>query len=163
MILAGTGIGFKASDNLCQQQDMLKKLKKMIILLRGEIKYNNTYISQAFENVSDKIAAPYKGFLLYLAARLDENCGKPFSQLWREAVEVKLKDCGLVKHQLQKICELGDILGFLDKEMQLAAFDLFTEQLEAMLEENSLKMKDNSRLYKCLGFMGGILVVLVIT
>lgn len=163
IILSGTGMGFQASERLFRQNELLKRLKKMIVLLRGEIKYNNTYLGQALENVSGKISEPYSTFLQYLAQRSEENEGESFAALWRESVTVNLQESGLSKQHLERLVELGETLGFLDREMQLAAIDLFMEQLETMIGENSLKLRDNSRLYRCLGVMGGILVVLVIT
>ena len=82
--------------------------------------------------------------------------------IWKESVREKLENHFLDEKHLKKIEDLGETLGFLDKEMQLAAFDLFTEQLDMDIEENNQKLKDNSRLYKYLGIMGGILVVLII-
>ena len=34
ILLSGTGIGFKASENLVIQNDRLKKMKKLITILR---------------------------------------------------------------------------------------------------------------------------------
>ena len=58
VIISGTGIGFKASENLILQNVQLKKLKELLIILRGEIRYNNTVMPQALRNIlkkSDKV------------------------------------------------------------------------------------------------------------
>ncbi len=162
IILSGTAIGFKASDNIVLQNEMLKRLKKMIVILRGEIKYSNSHLGQALVNVSEKIAAPYDGFLIYVSDKLSECSGRGFNEIWKEGTTEKLNDTGLSKKQLNNIAELGDTLGFLDKEMQLSAFDLFVERLDEEIRDNNDKMKDNCKLFKYLGVMGGILVVLLI-
>ncbi|MBQ3666417.1 MAG: stage III sporulation protein AB [Lachnospiraceae bacterium] len=162
IILSGTCMGMKASEHLFLQNEGLKKLKKMIVLLRGEIKYNHTYLSQAFEHVSNKISDPFSGFLLFVSEKLNENSGKSFQEIWKESVREKLQIIDLTAIHLKKIEELGDTIGFLDTDMQIATFDLFIEQLDHDIEENNQKLKDNSKLYKCLGLMGGILVVLII-
>lgn len=51
VIISGTGIGFKASENLILQNVQLKKLKELLIILRGEIRYNNTVMPQALRNI----------------------------------------------------------------------------------------------------------------
>lgn len=163
ILLSGTGIGFKASDNLVLQNDRLKKLKKMIMILRGEIKYNNSYIAQALWNVSSRVSSPYKEFLKHVSKQLNDCPGRTLSEIWKEGIDETLSNVGLDKTHLVKFKELGDTLGYLDKEMQLSSFDLFLEQLDMDIGENNRKMKDNCKLYKCLGVMGGILVVLLIT
>lgn len=163
ILLSGTGIGFKASENLVIQNDRLKKMKKLITILRGEIKYNNSYIGQALLNVSSKVNSPYQEFLQYVSEKLEECSGKTLSEIWREGVDETLSESCLNETQLLRFKDLGETLGFLDKEMQLSTFDLFMEQLDIEINENNKKMKDNCKLYKCLGMMGGILVVLLIT
>lgn len=163
IILSGTGIGFKASENLVIQNDRLKKMKKLITILRGEIKYNNSYIGQALLNVSSKVSSPYREFLLCVSEKLKDCSGRTLSEIWKEGVDERLSDSCLSDAQLSRFKDLGDTLGFLDKEMQLSTFDLFMEQLDIEINENNTKMKDNCKLYKCLGVMGGILVVLLIT
>lgn len=163
IILSGTGIGFKASENLVIQNDRLKKMKKLITILRGEIKYNNSYIGQALLNVSSKVSSPYREFLLCVSEKLEDCSGRTLNEIWKESVDERLSDSCLSVSQLSRFKDLGDTLGFLDKEMQLSTFDLFMEQLDIEINENNMKMKDNCKLYKCLGVMGGILVVLIIT
>lgn len=163
IIVSGTGIGFKASENLVIQNDRLKKMKKLITILRGEIKYNNSYIGQALVAVSSKVSSPYQEFLLHVSKKLEDYSGRTMSDIWKEGVEETLSDSCLSHAQLSKFKDLGDTLGFLDKEMQLSTFDLFLEQLDIEINENNTKLKDNCKLYKCLGVMGGILVVLLIT
>ena len=50
----------------------------------------------------------------------------------------------------------------MDKEMQLSTIDLYLEHLELEIDEGNNNMNTNSRLYKCLGIMGGVLVTLII-
>lgn len=163
ILLSGTAIGFKASDNLVVQNEMLKRLKKMVIILRGEIKYSNSHLGQALVNVSDKTGMPYSEFLMYVSEKLAECSGRAVCEIWKEGVEKKLSGSVLSKKQLNSIVELGDTLGGLDKDTQLSSFDLFIERLEEEIVDNNSRMKDNCKLYKYLGVMGSILVVLLIS
>ncbi len=41
-------------------------------------------------------------------------------------------------------------------------FDLLLEQMNQEIEEEEKNMKDSTRLYRCLGVMGSILVTLIL-
>lgn len=162
IILSGSAMGFKASENLILQNNRLKQLKKIIIMLRGEVNFNHSTIGEAFSSISNKTNAPFNDFFRYISVKLENYSGEPLVKVWKEAVKCKLSNAGLSTSHLQKLGELGENLGYLDKEMQIKTFDLYLEQLEQEILENNNKMKDNCKLYKCLGVMGGILVTLII-
>lgn len=163
VIISGTGAGFKASENLIIQNTRLKKLKELIMILRGEIKYNNTIMPQALRNISKRTDKAFEKFLIYVADNLDKYEGKTISVIWNEGVDKELSSIMLGKKHLEKLKDLGNTLGYLDKEMQISYLNLMIEQLDADIDENNKKCKDNCKLYRTLGVMGGILVVLIIT
>lgn len=162
VIISGTGIGFKASENLILQNVQLKKLKELLIILRGEIRYNNTVMSQALRNILKKSDKVFEKFLLYVADNLDKYQGKTVADIWNDGVDKELSKLMLSKKHIEKLKDLGNTLGFLDKEMQISYFNLMIEQLDTDIEDNNKRCRDNCKLYRTLGIMGGILVVLII-
>lgn len=145
------------------QNRQLKKLKQMLTILRGEIKFNNSTLAQAMENITTRVGTPFDEFLKYVANNLNEYSGNTLKTIWENGVNEVLTKSYLSKKHLSRLIELGDNLGFLDMEMQLSTIDLFIEQLNLEIEDNDKKAKDNCKLYKYLGVMGGILVILIIT
>lgn len=162
IVAASTGIGLKASDNLNVQLELLRKLKQLVILIEGEIKYNNSYLGQAFKNVSGRISNPYKELMIYVSDKLNERTGEPLEKIWKEGVENTLLQSGMSKKHLLKLSELGETLGYLDKDMQIANFELFIERLDMEINESDEKNKANCKLYKSLGVLSGILIVILI-
>lgn len=162
IIVSSTFIGLKLSDNLDIQLEMLRKLKQLIILIMGEIKYNNSYLGQAFKNVSKRISYPYSEFLLSVSEKLEERTGEKFSKIWNEEIKKQLSKSGLSKKHLEKLSELGEILGYLDKEMQISNLLLFNERIDCEINECIDKNKSNCRMYKSLGVLSGVLIVILI-
>ena len=163
MILTSScGMGFKLSADLLKRIEELKVLKKIILMLRGEIKYNNSTMSEAFETISNRIDNPYKTFLGEASKELNSLSGKTFVEIWRFMIDKNLAVTKLNKKDKERLKALGDNLGYLDKEMQLSTIDLYLEHLELEIDEGNNNMNTNSRLYKCLGIMGGVLVTLII-
>lgn len=164
MILASScGIGFRLSSDLKLRMEELKSLKKIILMLRGEIKYNNSTMSEAFETISNRIEdEPYHTFFKESCMELNKLSGQTFIEIWKDMIDKNLKTTKISKKDKERFKSLGDNLGYLDKEMQLSTIDLYLENLEYEIDEGSKNMNTNSRLYKCLGIMGGVLVTLLI-
>lgn len=163
LILASScGVGFRLSEDFLKRVEDLKNLKKIIFMLRGEIKYNNSTMAEAFETIGNRVENSYKLFFKEAAKALNDLSGQTFMEIWKQMIERNLKDTKLNKKDMERFKSLGDNLGYLDKEMQLSTIDLYLEHLELEIEEGNKNMNANSRLYKCLGIMGGVLVTLII-
>lgn len=162
ILASSSGIGFSISADLLKRIEDIKALKKIIIMLRGEIKYNNSTMSEAFETISNRIDNPYQIFFQELAIELNDLSGQTLIEIWKRMIGLHLKETKLNKKDLERLKSLGDNLGYLDKEMQLSSIDLYLEHLELEIDEGNKSMSTNSRLYKSLGIMGGVLVTLII-
>lgn len=162
IILSSSLIGFCAGNRLEERKCLLKELKNVIILLKGEIRFSGSVMGQAFVNVSGKCSEPFKTFLTACGEEMNKYDGRSLGKIWKEEVDKHFKETVLDKIQIEKISELGEKLGFLDLQMQLSYLEQFSEELSADIKELDNKIKDNCKLYKSLGVMGGILVVLII-
>lgn len=163
LILASScGVGFRLSADLLKRVEDLKLLKKIMIMLRGEIKYNNSTMSEAFEIIGNRVESPYNYFFKEVANELNDLSGQTLIEIWKKMIDKYLKETKLNRKDLERLKNLGDNLGYLDKEMQLSTIDLYLEHLELEIDEGNKNMNTNSRLYKCLGIMGGVLITLII-
>ena len=77
--MIGMSVGQRLRDRLFE----LKSLKKTIALLRGEIRYGNCALPEAFDHISEYIEAPFSGMFEQISRELNEYEGKTF-------VEVKI-------------------------------------------------------------------------
>lgn len=162
IILSGTMIGFAQSNKLIEKKELLYDLKNTVMLLRGEIRYSNSVMGQAFSNISAKIKEPFKTFLLNCSKAIEQYDGQTLSDIWNEEIDNTLSKSVLDGKHIEKLKELGKNLGFLDLQMQLSYIDKYIEELDNDIKENEVKIKDNCKLYKTFGIMGGILVVIII-
>lgn len=162
VLVSGTMIGIRMGYRLKIRLGQLKRLEKIVSMLRGEIRYNNSTIPEALRHVSMHTAKPFDAVLEEISEELDAFEGRTFKEIWENAFEENKAEFCFTKEQLGNIKYLGESLGYLDKEMQLNTLDLFMEQIRADIKDMEKTMSDNVRLYNCLGVMGGILVILII-
>ena len=139
-LLASTGIGVSFSMDLKKRCEELRILKRLAAMLRGEIRYAKTPLPEAFVRIAQRLSEPFQGFL-------------------EEVAEEQTRLTGADRERLKT---LGEVLGYLDREMQLAAIDLYLEQLDCGIAEALEDRGSKERLYRSLGVAGGIFLVILL-
>ena len=135
---------------------MLEQLKKMVLMLRGEILYGHTPLGEAFGQVGRRTEGILGDLFTGTEDRIRCRQGELFAVIWREEVEKRKKDMFLSERELQELCAFGEHLGYLDLEMQEHTVSLYLEQLDMSIGFYREHEREQSRLYTSLGIMGGL-------
>ena len=121
----------------------------MIILLRGEIRYGNKSLYDAFTGASGKLEGKYREFFILTAQKMKEKTGDSFGTIFRESAGKCLDlDC----------LSQGDQLGYLGLDMQLKQMDLMEKETEYAIRELRKDFCEKRKLYRSMGILGGIFV-----
>ena len=67
LLTSAAAIGYLKADELKERVRCLNALKRMMILLQGELRFHRAPLSEAFENVSERAEKPFDIFLGELA------------------------------------------------------------------------------------------------
>jgi stage III sporulation protein AB len=161
IITSSAGMGWYFSSELRNRIQDLKELKKIVILLRGDIRYANTPLPEAVQALASRHDGKYKLFLSEITDRLNELGGVSFCTIWKETIAKKLDHTSLSNKDLINLGQLGENLGYLDKDMQINTLDLYISQLEEEIKELSRNVKEKTYLYNSLGVMGGIFITII--
>lgn len=162
VLLASCGMGFRMSYELLYRIEDLQQIKRVMIMLRGEIKYANSPLTEAMQALTGRVEDPWKALLQEMAETMESYDGNSFSSIFQNMLKKHLTGTSLLPKDIRRLAEFGANLGYLDKEMQLNSIDLYMEELDRELMEARKKVEKNSRLYKCLGMAVGILILLII-
>ena len=82
-MISGIGIGSAKSAELGKQKKMLEMILRMIILLRGEIRYGNKSLYDAFTGASGKLEGKYREFFILTAQEMKKKTGVTFGRIFR--------------------------------------------------------------------------------
>ncbi|MGN0205076.1 MAG: stage III sporulation protein AB [Coprococcus sp.] len=151
---AGTGLSVSRAYGRRYRQ--LGILRQMAVLLRGEIRYACSELPEAFEHVAWRIEDPFQSFLKGLADELRLMDGEPFDALWKKHVEESLSVSCLAREDREALFRLGGQMGFLDREMQLAAIDLYLDELDASMLSFGQTISQKQKLSLSLGILSGL-------
>ena len=161
IILSSAGMGFFFSNEMRCRIDDLRELRKLVLLLRGDIRYGNTPLPEAVNAIARRHKGSFEAFFNKVSTSLNELSGLTFQEIWKDAVGKKLVDTSLSRRDKTQLLQFGENLGYLDKEMQMNTLDLFLSQLEEETKELSKAVKEKSYLFNSLGIMAGIYISII--
>ena len=94
IVISGVGCGFAMSNELGRRKKMMEMILRMIILLRGEIRYGNKSLYDAFTGASGKLEGKYREFFILTAQKMKEKTGDSFGTIFRESAGSGLSFAG---------------------------------------------------------------------
>lgn len=154
-------LGVWKSGQWKEKRKTLEQLRKMILLLKGEILYAHAALEEAFTHVGQKSDGILGQLFLRVAERLKEREGKPFYQIWQEEIDGFSDRISMEDKELTDLKGMGEHLGYLDVDMQERTILLYLEQLDLSIDFYREHEREHSRLCTSLGVMGGLFLSIV--
>lgn len=162
IISSCAGTGFLLASELQRRLEDLKAAKSMAILLRGDIRYAQTALPEALENAARRHEGRLAPFLKRVSGELKQYSGTSLKEIWRKAVKEELSHTALSKKDKECLVQLGDHLGYLDKDMQMNTIDWYITQVDEIMKDITAESKQKMRLYQSLGVLFGLFVIILI-
>ena len=162
LVLASAGLGFLMSQRLSRRLEQLKVLKRMTLFLHGEISCARSPLPDAFWNVAGKLPEPFREFLREVSEDLGRYEGETLGEVFAENVDCHLKDTSLTGEDRERLKELGESLGYLDKAMQLAHLEAYGKELDMAVGELTEGLPVRKKLFRSLGIMGGLFLAILL-
>lgn len=162
IILSGSLFGISLSKEYEMRIVNLKQFRKMLVLLKGEINYNNSGICESVTVVAERMDNDIGNFLNAVLEKFDENNGT-LKDAWDFGVENVLKiKTELKDKELVYIKDLGVNLGITDKETQLNNILSCMEAIDLLVDELNENRSERCKLYKTLGVMASAFLTIVL-
>lgn len=162
ILLGTTGIGYLAGLDFQRQWEELACLRRIFLMLKGEIHYMREPLEEAFAHIAERTKEPYSQFLRQVSERLRQRSDTSFGNIWNQAVSDCLASSRLKKENVEQLRTLGDSLGYLDQKSQEGAVDLYLELLETEMKELRREIRMKRKLCNSLGVMGGLFITVLL-
>ena len=155
-ILAGsTGIGVVMAKELDLRIRELLTLQQMILFIRGEIRYMRQPLTDTFFHVSGSAPEPFRQFFSCTANEIEQRRGRTAGEIWRRNQKEYLSGLHISRQEASEFGKLGDVLGYLDVEMQVDTLDHYLEQLKLSTAHAMEAAKGKRKLYQYMGALSG--------
>jgi stage III sporulation protein AB len=161
IIVATTWIGFEAAKKLSDRPKQLRQLKVALQSLEAEIMYGHSSLSEACIHISKQFDKPLSLFFARFARRLSEG-ETLVSSAWKESLDKTWTKTAFGQGEYEVLRQFGETLGQHDREHQQKHIRLALIHLER--EENDAIEKQGryEKMVKNLGFLTGLLIVILL-
>ncbi len=163
MILTSAAVlGFMKAEKYRERLRELRNLQVALHMLSSEIRYTATPVPLAFAKIGSRVDKPVSLFFLKCAQLLEENPEEEFSQMWRRTIEEHFSETAMESIDLELLLSISSFLGISDQQHQEKQINLILHQLDQVEKEAFEAMHKNQRMWRYLGVIGGLMLVLML-
>lgn len=162
IVAATTFIGYVYAKDCRKRPVELRAMQGMLKMMESQISYLSSILSDTFENIYRNSNSKPAIFFHSTVEKLNDGSMPNASDAWCEAVTENVKNTSLNKEDMDVLLTFGKLLGNTDLEGQIKNIGFAVEQLkiqEIKAEENR---KKNEVLYRNLGFLSGVVIVIML-
>ncbi|EIT87336.1 stage III sporulation protein SpoAB [Fictibacillus macauensis ZFHKF-1] len=162
LILFSTSwMGFAMAKKVKERPKQLRELKVALQSLEAEIMYGHVPLDEAFGHLSRQLNEPIAAFFGELAGALQETASS-VPILWEEALTRLAERSSLKKAELEVLQQFGSTLGRHDRDNQKRHIQLTLSHLERELDEATAAVATYEKLYKSVGVLSGLLLIILL-
>ncbi len=162
IVFAGAAIGFNRARLLSNRPRQIRRLVHLLNQLETEIYYGFTPLPRALARLAKQAAEPLSGLLGQAAGNLSGSSGRTVRECWQQAVDDHWPKTAMKAAERDILSRLGWTLGVTDRDDQIKHLRLAVSQLQS--EENTAEeeRKRYEKLWKSLGVLAGVLIVILL-
>ncbi|HEX6922562.1 MAG TPA: stage III sporulation protein SpoIIIAB [Bacillales bacterium] len=161
IIAATTSGGFMWAKQYSERPRQLRQLKTALQALEAEIMYGLTPLAEACEHLAGQFSDPLRIFFQEFSKRLEEGSSS-VQQAWDESLKMVWPQTALRKGEREVMKQFGATLGKHDRDHQQKQIRLALSHLEREEAEARDAQYRNEKMIKSLGFLAGLLLVLLL-
>ena len=163
IVIASTFMaGVFFSERELMRIEDLEELRRGLGLLKGEVDFCLRPMGEALILVGGRLKGGVSELFIKAGEAMEKRQGESAGDIWEKTITSLADSLFFNTKDLEHIGAFGESLGHLDRNSQVKDIDL----TEKFIVEEILKAQEgfskNSKLYKSLGFLGGVFIVIVL-
>ncbi|HBK86630.1 MAG TPA: stage III sporulation protein AB [Firmicutes bacterium] len=161
VVLTTTAIGFSIARRYRDRPRHLRQLQSALQSLATEISYGATPLPEAFASLASSQPAPTDAMFRAAAISLRKP-GTTAAEAWQVGLERLLQESAVSIDDLAVIRQLGAVLGLSDRRDQERHLLLVVQHLQREEVRAEHERLQNERMWRYLGVLSGLLIVIVL-
>lgn len=157
IFLSSTYIGMIISSKYKNRVNDLKELKSILNIMNTKIRYTYEPIGEICEEISQMNETNVGELFGQVSTNLKE---KPITEAWNCAIDTYGNNFS--KEDKHIIKTLGKMLGKTDIDGQVSEIEQANEFLHVQIEKAEKERQKNEKLYKSLGMVIGIAIIIIL-
>ena len=160
IIFSSSSIGFLMAHRIALRPRQLQQLKTALEMLKTEIDYGMTPLPEAFAKLDQNLQPPVAD--LFALAKENIESGIVAQQAWQKAVEEKKSEMAVVEEDHNLILEIAYNLGKSSSADQIRHLELAQKKIDNLYQQAIKEKEQKVKLWRYLGVLLGLLVVIII-
>lgn len=161
ILLAGTLLGFYQASQLSRRPKQVSELIRLLQRLETEIVYGFTPLPEALRQTGRTGTPPVGALFLDTAVELAKPDGRSVHAIWEQTLAAGWRYTSMKPNERDVLLQLGHTLGLTDREDQVKHLRLAVSQLQGEAECAREEQQRYERMWKSLGVLMGLLVVIL--
>ncbi|MDQ2085300.1 stage III sporulation protein SpoIIIAB [Herbivorax sp. ANBcel31] len=162
VFISSSLLGHIYSRKCSKRPNELRTLQAMLQMFENEISFLSNKLSDAFYKIYNGNESTVSNFFKSTVKNLCKEPGISASKAWKSAVESNIKNTSLDKEDEQIIISFGKMLGTSDLEGQIKNIRMTLNQLKLQEEKAEEFRKKNEAMYRNLGILGGLAIIIIL-
>jgi len=162
IIITSGFLGLFLSKECGRRPRELRELQNLLQMFENEISFLSNTIADAFNKLSDYSTSSTRNFFKQTSLNLIKGKCCSAAEAWEAAVKENFEKTSLNKEDKEVLISFGKILGASDIEGQIKNIRLTCTQLKMQEEKAEENKKKNEGMYRNLGLLGGLALVIII-
>lgn len=154
-------IGIIHANTFIERTKLLASLISTLQMLETEIVYTATPLPEMLIKIAKKSRIEIARIFETTVNILDKKEGYLFAEAWKKAIEQETKETVFNEGDKELLISLGNNLGISNSVDQVKHIHLTREEIKRSYELSIISQKKNTRLYRNLGFLLGITIVII--
>ncbi len=154
------GIFFAASFKKRVRQ--LAELRNVLAQLEFDIDFRCVPLCESLENMGKSCQGAVRDVLLYISGRLSEDRCVDMQKLWSRAVKRFEDELFLTDEDIEILLDFSKNLGSGDRSREKNNLKMASARLKMAEDEATEIAKKNVKMYRGLGLLAGIFIVIVL-
>lgn len=161
ILAASTWTGYEASRHLSERPRQLRQLKVALQSLEAEIMYGHTPLHEAARKLARQVAKPLSWFFEAFAEKLIQE-ETTVRDAWEHSLNQIWKSTAFKQGEYEILMQFGETLGRHDRYTQQKQILLAITHLEREEEDARERQNKYEKMVKSLGFLAGLLVIVLL-
>ncbi len=161
VLASSTAIGSLLALQVKEQEHWLKDIKMSLFLLSGELEYHQMPLPEAMRMTGTKHKGRMSDFFQNTGKELEKKEGNSLITVWQKQAERTMKNAPLKKEQKEEFSEIGIYFAQADSMVRKNALEFYFARLEEEMAQIRGTGKDKAYLYRMMGMLGGIFLLIL--
>lgn len=154
--------GLIIAHSYASRPEYIKTLRSALRMLETEISYALTPLPEALNRVGNRIGGPVGYFLISVSVQLSTEYSPTSGEVWESCLAELGTETSLTAGDFDILRSFGYTLGISDRDDQIKNLRLAQEQLKNQ-EYTAEKLREsNQKMWRTIGFLGGLAVVFIL-